>query len=206
MLGFRLALALMTRDAFPFPLAGVVHLRERDRAPPACDRRRVAGHRGGAEQSPHERGHTIDVLTTATVDGTVAWFERSTYLRRSRSTQAKTSSRSEAPVPTATWRVGRDVGRAVPSTSPATATSPHVGSGPGCSGFPRPMPTAWTLARCLAALAGRLPDVYTVDAAFTAGAAALDAGVLGHRGTKGWTFELHDTAGRPILRGNVTPA
>ena len=63
----------------------------------------------------------------------------------------------------------------------------------------------WTLARCLAALAGRLPDVYTVDAAFKR--PVLLPSTLAFSATEappGWTFELHDTAGSPKLRGTVT--
>ena len=207
-LGFGLALALMTRDDFPFPVAGLVHLENaiEHRRPVTADESLDIAVR--AERfSQHERGRTIDVLTTATVDGTVAWFERSTYLRRSKSTQAKTSSRSEAPVPTATWRVGRDVGRAYAHVSGDRNPIHTSWLGARLFGFPRPIAHGmWTLARCLAALTGRLSDEYTVDAAFKR--PVLLPSTLAFSATEaptGWTFELHDTAGSPKLRGTVTP-
>jgi acyl dehydratase len=206
-LGFGLALTLMTRDDFPFPLAGLVHTEnaiEHHRPVTADEPLDIAVR---AERfTRHERGHTIDVLTTATVDDTVAWHERSTYLRRSGSAQPKAGTRSEGPTPTSTWRVGREVGRAYARVSGDRNPIHTSWVGARLFGFPRPIAHGmWTLARCLAALAGRLPDAYTVDVAFKRpvllpSTLAFSAAEV----PKGWTFELHDTAGSPKLRGTVT--
>jgi hypothetical protein len=208
-LGFGLAMALMTRDDFPFPLPGLVHVAnaiEQRRAVTADEPLDLTVR---AERfTPHERGHTIDVLTTATVDGTAIWHERSTYLRVSGhngSRPPRTGSPSP-PTPTATWRVGRDVGRAYARVSGDRNPIHTSWIGARLFGFQRPIAHGmWTLARCLAALTGRLPGVYTVDAAFkrpvllpsTLAFSAAES-------AEGWTFELHDTAGSPKLRGKVT--
>lgn len=208
-LGFGLALTLMTRDDFPFPLAGLVHTENaiEHRRPVTADEQLDIAVR--AERfTRHERGYTIDVLTTATVDGAVAWHERSTYLRVSGPNGARQPSgeRPTPPTPSATWRVGRDVGRTYARVSGDRNPIHTSWLGARLFGFPRPIAHGiWTLARCLAALAGRLPDAYTVDAAFkrpvllpsTLAFSAAES-------TKGWTFELYDTAGSPKLRGTVT--
>jgi acyl dehydratase len=72
-------------------------------------------------------------------------------------------------------------------------------------GFPRPIAHGmWTMARCLAALDGRLPASYTVDVAFKL-PILLPGKVSFHAvpSPDGWEFRVD--SGKPHLAGVVTP-
>ncbi|MEV4508078.1 MaoC/PaaZ C-terminal domain-containing protein [Dactylosporangium sp. NPDC049525] len=203
---FPLAMALMTGRDFPFPLLGLIHVANRiEVLGPLRSSASFAFAVRAEALRPHDRGTQLDIVTTATVDGTLVWRDTSTYLRRT-SASAGGSSSGDAPVPNAVWRVPRRVGgdyAAVSGDRNPIHTSRLLAK---VFGFPRTIAHGmWTKARCLAALEGRLPDTYTVDVAFklpillpaTVGFSAVAQG-------SGWDFGVHDgRSGRPHLTGLV---
>ena len=203
-LAFGLALDLMTRPDFPFPLAGLVHIenvievhRDLGADVPLDLAVRAEGLRA------HDRGRLIDVVTTATVDGTVAWFERSTYLRRAPDRPGRRPP-AELPAPppaTATWPVRRDVGRAYAKVS-GDRNPIHTSTiGARLFGFPGPIAHGmWTLARGLSALPSRPTTPYTVEASFRR-PLLLPSTV--RFSTDGRRFAVHDVSGRPHLEGTA---
>jgi hypothetical protein len=207
-LAFPLAMALMTGPSFPFPLLGIVHIANRIELRRPLTLHDALDFRVQAEAArPHERGQQIDVVATATVEGSEVWVGRSTYLHRSGS-KSSSSPRTdeELPPPTALIRVDRRVGpdyAAVSGDRNPIHTNRLLAR---AFGFPRTIAHGmWTKARCLAALEGRLPDTYTADVAFklpillpaTVGFSAVAQG-------DGWDFGVHDErSGRPHLTGTV---
>ncbi len=217
-MAFPLTLALMTREDFPLPLIGLVHIQntiEHRRPLDAGDRLDLAVR--AENLRAHERGRVVDLVVSATVDGEVAWRSRSVYLRRTSSSGRGGTGGSggdgERPLPpraTAVLRVGVDVGAAYAAVS-GDRNPIHTSTiAARLFGFPRPIAHGmWSKARCLAALEGRLPDRFTVDAAFKL-PILLPATVAysGQRDAHGeWRFALHDAkSGRPHLTGTVAPS
>ena len=148
---------------------------------------------------------SIDVVTTAAVDGMVAWFERSTYLRRApaRTGRRPPGETATPPPPTAMWAVGRDVGRAYAKVSGDRNPIHTSMIGARLFGFPRPIAHGmWTLARGLSALPSRPTAPYTVQASFRR-PLLLPSTV--RFSTDGRRFAVHDASGRPHLDGVVAP-
>jgi acyl dehydratase len=154
-LGFPLAMRLMSDRGFPLPLLGLVHTSieiTRRRALPSAGAYELAVYVGGLE--PHRRGTEASVITEVRDGGDVVWESRSTYLARHRSRHDGQPARVErGPLPAvAEWRLGADVGRRYGAASgdrnpihlhPLTAR---------LFGFPRAIAHGmWTAARCLAA-------------------------------------------------------
>ena len=173
-LAFPLQLALMSDRSFPLALPGLVHVRNRIevvrpiRADEPLDlevwAERFATHRSGA---------TVDLCATASVGGTEVWRSRSTYLARG------AQAPDGAPVAdievavgdlarvTATWRVPDDAGRRYAKVSGDVNPIHLSGLTAKAFGFKRAIAHGmWVKARVLGALSGRLPDAFTVDAAF----------------------------------------
>ncbi|WP_212840335.1 MaoC/PaaZ C-terminal domain-containing protein [Catellatospora sp. IY07-71] len=207
-LGFGLQLDLMTRRDFPFPVVGGVHVAnriEQTRPLTADDVLELAVH--ARDLRDHPRGRQYDVITTASVDGTVVWRDVSTYLRRGPSAEPREERPAREPAPEApphaTWRVPTSTG-----TEYADASGDHnpihtSWLGARLFGFPRPIAHGmWSKARCLAALEGRLPDAYTVDVAFKL--PMLLPATVGFTWT-GDEFSLRDArSGKPYLAGTVS--
>jgi hypothetical protein len=155
---------------------------------------------------PHDRGRQFDVITTATVDGEQVWTGVSTYLRK-RKNSAGHAGRDQPPAPavSAVWRVPARVGTDYAAVSGDRNPIHTSRLGARLFGFPRPIAHGmWTKARCLAALAGRLPAAYTVDVTFKQpillpGRVSFAA----RRTADGWEFGLHGS--RPHLAGHLTP-
>ncbi|MBK3578190.1 hypothetical protein JHN63_31180 [Streptomyces sp. MBT65] len=169
-LGFPLAMRLMSCRAFPLPLLGLVHTSveiTRHTAAPATGNYELTVYVD--ELAPHRRGTEATVATemrvggggAATGDigpggaGKLVWESRSTYLARHHRPDARTPEVPEARgvLPAvAEWRLGEDVGRRYGAASgdrnpihlhPLTAR---------LFGFPRAIAHGmWTVARCLAA-------------------------------------------------------
>ncbi|MEH1014907.1 MaoC/PaaZ C-terminal domain-containing protein [Micromonospora sp. CPCC 206060] len=210
-MGFPLALRLMTASDFPFPLIGLVHVGNRitvHRPIGADETLDFAVH--ATDLRPHDRGRQLDVILTGSVDGTVVWHGVSTYLSRERGAtvgaRRDPGDRPAPPAPTARWRVeprvGTDYARVSGDHNPIHTSR----AGARLLGFPRPIAHGmWSKARCLAALAPRLPDAYTVDVSFKLpvplpATVAFSAGTTG----TGWEFALHDArSGKPHLTGTL---
>jgi acyl dehydratase len=207
-LAFPLALELMTRPGFPFPLVGLVHVAntiEVLRPVDASDRLDLSMR--AEHLRPHARGRVVDLVATATVDGETIWRSRSGYLRRERTpTPSPAPVRDAPPRSTAVWRVGPDVARAYAAVS-GDRNPIHLSTvAARLFGFPRRIAHGmWGKARCLAALEGRLPSSFTVHVSFklpiplpSTVAFSADAEA------DGWRFALHDArTGKPHLEGSI---
>ncbi|MFF7867434.1 MaoC/PaaZ C-terminal domain-containing protein [Streptomyces qaidamensis] len=156
-LGFPLAMRLMSARDFPLPLLGLVHTSftvTRHARMPASAAYELSVHVEGLV--PHRRGTEATVVTEVRGDGDVVWESRSTYLARHRTdrpTAVRREPEAHKPLPSvAEWRLAGDVGRRYGAASgdrnpihlhPLTAR---------LFGFPRAIAHGmWTVARCLAA-------------------------------------------------------
>ncbi|MGW7382478.1 MaoC/PaaZ C-terminal domain-containing protein [Streptomyces sp. NPDC054794] len=155
-LGFPLAMRLMSDRRFPLPLLGLVHTSieiTRHTSLPATGEYELAVHVEGL--APHRRGTQATVVTEVWGAGEVVWESRSTYLARHRTGSAAARPAGDEPggLPeVAEWRIAEDVGRRYGAASgdrnpihlhPLTAR---------LFGFPRAIAHGmWTVARCLAA-------------------------------------------------------
>ncbi|MFI5663479.1 MaoC family dehydratase [Streptomyces sp. NPDC051684] len=157
-LGFPLAMRLMSERAFPLPLLGLVHTsiaitQQRDLAPTETFELGVHVR----ELQPHRRGTEAVVVTELHAEGAPVWQSTSTYLARHRTSAPGTEQPRETTTPAqplpelARWRLGEDLGRRYAAASgdrnpihlhPLTAR---------LFGFPRAIAHGmWTVARCLA--------------------------------------------------------
>ncbi|MER5545819.1 MaoC/PaaZ C-terminal domain-containing protein [Streptomyces sp. NPDC002589] len=204
-LGFPLAMRLMSHRAFPLPLLGLVHtsIEIIRYAPlPATGEYELAVHVEGL--GPHRRGTEATVVTGMRAGGGVVWESRSTYLARHRTTgRTATEPAREGPAlpVVAEWRLGGDVGRRYGAVSgdrnpihlyPLTAR---------LFGFPRAIAHGmWTVARCVAAHG--MSGYDRVRAEFRA--PVLLPGTVAY-GTDGdGRFELRGAEGRLHLTGEVS--
>jgi acyl dehydratase len=83
MLAFPLHMRLMTRDEFPYPVMGAIHLENSIRQHATL----VAGDELAIEATPrrvlrHREGHVLEIETVAERDGHAVWDSRSLYLFR----------------------------------------------------------------------------------------------------------------------------
>lgn len=191
---FPLAMALMTRRDFPFPVLGLVHLaNEIEQEEPLTSDRRLGLRVWIDKPREHPRGAAFDVRAEAhdVGDGRILWRATSTYLHREKSPAAGTrppvsqqvKQHPAAPPPGAeAWSLPADLGRAYAAVSgdrnpihlyPVTARP---------FGFRRPIAHGmWSAARCLAALERPgLPDRFRLRVEFHA-AVPLPSTVLFHR-------------------------
>ncbi|MFF4353677.1 MaoC/PaaZ C-terminal domain-containing protein [Streptomyces sp. NPDC001530] len=202
-LGFPLAMRIMTRRTFPLPLLGLVHTSfevTQRRELEATAEYELAVYVEGL--APHRRGTEATVATEARIDGGLVWESRSTYLARHRTEDrpAPEAPKTERkPLPALTeWRLAPDVGRRYGAASgdrnpihlhPVTAR---------LFGFPRSIAHGmWTVARCLAEYGPQ--DAVTVRAEFKA--PVLLPGTVTYA-AEGPAFELR-SAERVHLTGDV---
>ena len=223
-LGFPLAMLLMTDRGFPLPLLGLVHTSVE------IIRRRPLTATGAYELSayvdeltPHRRGTQASVQTEVREGEELVWESRSTYLARHRrdlptSAPAITPAGAPTGAPSAAdaagerealplvaeWRLGEDVGRRYATASgdrnpihlhPLTAR---------LFGFRRAIAHGmWTAARCLAAHG--TPQSALVRAEFRA--PVLLPGTVEYGADGFGSFELRGgaggTGGRVHVRGEV---
>lgn len=208
-LAFPLALRLMTAPDFPFPAAGVVHLAnriEQHRPLPVAEPLDLAVR--AESLRGHPRGRQVDLVATASVAGQPVWRDVSTYLYRTGSSGAR-SDRGESPVtrqPTAIWQVPAGIGRAYAAVS-GDRNPIHVSTLAARGfGFKRRIAHGmWTKARCLAQLAGRLPDAFTVEVSFESPlllpATVAFTTTRVEQARRFWVQGLHNS--RPHLSGEV---
>ncbi|MFD9601000.1 MaoC/PaaZ C-terminal domain-containing protein [Streptomyces sp. NPDC059970] len=167
-LGFPLAMRLMTGRNFPLPVVGLVHTWieiTRHRAAPVRDPLELTVY--ADTLTPHRRGTEVSMVTEARSGGELVWDSRSGYLSRHPATNAVAPSAVGAAPATelpavAEWRLPGDLGRRYGAASgdrnpihlyPLTAR---------LFGFPRAIAHGmWTVARCLAEAAdpGRIRSV-----------------------------------------------
>ncbi|MFF7795304.1 MaoC/PaaZ C-terminal domain-containing protein [Streptomyces sp. NPDC007991] len=209
-LGFPLAMRLMSGRDFPLPLLGLVHTSitiTRHRAMPATGAHELTVHVEGL--APHRRGTQATVVTEVREDGDVVWESTSTYLARHRTRRPAGTPQNQPgahqedirkPLPAvAEWRLAGDVGRRYGAASgdrnpihlhPLTAR---------LFGFPRAIAHGmWTVARCLAAHG--TPDSCRVRAEFRA--PVLLPGTVTYAAEEG-RFELRGREDRLHLTGDV---
>ena len=215
-LGFPIAMRLMTDGEFPLPLLGLVHIANR-----IVQRRslRVSDPltlRVRAEHlRPHAKGRQVDVVTEALADGEEAWTATATYLRRgggsdSAGDSGKKDGEEGAPGAelrrTATWEVAGDIGRRYAGVSGDRNPIHLHWVTARLFGFPSAIAHGmWMKARCLASFEGRLPEAPVAEVSFKtpmllpAKAAFASAAEDG-----GFAFGLYDARkGAPHLSGSV---
>ncbi|MDN3286638.1 MaoC/PaaZ C-terminal domain-containing protein [Streptomyces thermocarboxydus] len=203
-LGFPLAMRLMSARDFPLPLLGLVHTSigvTRHRATPSAAFYDLTVYVDGL--APHRRGTEAAVVTELRSGDELVWESRSTYLARHRTTGAKEQTRTEEgpELPAVEeWRLPGDLGRRYGAASgdrnpihlhPLTAR---------LFGFPRAIAHGmWTVARCLAAHG--VPDAAEVKAEFRA--PVLLPGTVTYA-ADGGRFALRGGRSRVHLTGEVT--
>ena len=213
-LAFPLSMQIMTGSDFPFPVVGMVHLRNRIR-----QRRAIgAGERldlrvWTEELRPHDRGSQFEIRAEAAVAGEPAWESWSTYLYRhggGGSGGKRPAHRGAEPLPPqASWKLPGDVGRAYAGVSGDSNPIHMHALSARLFGMPRAIAHGmWLKARCLAALEEHLPEALEADVSFklpvhipgTVSFASWPAG-------EGHDFAVHDSENeRPHLTGSVRPA
>ncbi|MFJ6069855.1 MaoC/PaaZ C-terminal domain-containing protein [Streptomyces sp. NPDC093065] len=208
-LGFPVAMRLMSGRDFPLPLLGLVHTSiavTRRSAMPATAEYELTVYVDGL--APHRRGTEASVVTELRAGADVVWESRSTYLARHRTAarppaeEAPAGNREPLPV-RAEWPLAGDTGRRYGAASgdrnpihlhPLTAR---------LFGFPRAIAHGmWTVARCLAEHG--TPDATAVRAEFRA--PVLLPGTVTYGAGEGGRFELRGARdGRLHLSGTVEP-
>ncbi len=216
MVAFPLHLALMTDGSFPFGAIGLVHIENSITVRrPIRTEERLSIRVWATSLESHPRGRQFTIRTEATVGDELVWEESSTNLKRGggsdEAQRGEKSSNGREELPTvATWRLGGDLGRRYGSVS-GDLNPIHVHSlSARLFGFPTAIAHGmWTKARCLAALESRLPDSYTVEAAFKRPILLPATVAFGERGSVGdaggLRFGVRDARkGTPHLQGRVT--
>src|SRR4051812_46107938 len=176
MLTFPLAMELMTATDFPFPVIGLVHIRNRiEQARPLRDDERPTLKVWTDNLGPHPKGTQFEIHAEAEIDGGPVWRSISTYLRKgegdgesdSGSSSPKGPKSDEDHEAKAIWDVPDDIGRRYAAVSGDSNPIHLRRSTAMLLGMPRPIAHGmWTKARCLAAMHGLYPEKLAVDAAF----------------------------------------
>jgi MaoC dehydratase-like protein len=214
MLAFPLHMGIMTDGSFPYPAIGTVHLRNaitqhRPIAPTeVLDVTAIASDLRG-----HAKGKVFDLVTTITSDGETVWESTSTYLRIGKGDQAAAPEGAPLDVVPSNgveWRLAGNLGRRYAAVSgdhnpihlyPLTAKA---------FGFPRQIAHGmWSKARCVAAIANRLPGEVTVEVEFKKpivlpGKVAFGSRVVDDGAHQGLDFSLtNPKTGAPHLVGRT---
>ena len=213
-LAFPLSMELMTSGEFPFPVVGMVHLRNRIRLsrPLAADE--PLDLRVWTEDlRPHDKGSQFEIRAEAAVAGETVWQSWSTYLYRHSTGNGdgggkRSSQRSDPPRPQGQWKVPGDTGRAYAGVSGDSNPIHMHPLSARLFGMPRAVAHGmWLKARCLAALEGHMPEALEADVSFklpvliptTVSFASWPDGA-------GRGFALHDRKNeKPHLTGSVQP-
>lgn len=171
MLAFPLHMAIMTDSSFPFPAIGTVHVGNS-----------IIGHRpiapaetldvaaAAVNLRPHPKGRVFDLVTTVCSGDETVWESTSSYLRLGGGDKRASTSGDPLPVAAGTgivWTLPGDLGRRYARVSgdhnpihlyPLTAKA---------FGFSRQIIHGmWSMARCVAAMANRVPDAARVEVEF----------------------------------------
>jgi acyl dehydratase len=200
-LAFPLAMELLT-GPFPFSPLGLVHVGNRiEQLRPLRADERLALRLWAEDLRAHDRGRQFDVVAEASVDGSLVWRDRSTYLHRETGGSSK-GDRAEPPPAQAVWRLPGDVGKRyarVSGDNNPIHTHPLVAKALGQPGtIAHGM---WTKARALAALEAGLPEAFTVNVRFKV---PLKIPGRATFATADGSFFVHDARGRPHLEGTLS--
>jgi hypothetical protein len=212
MLAFPLHMGIMTDGSFPYPAIGTVHLRNA-----ITQRRPIAPTEvldvtaTATNLRAHAKGKVFDLVTAITSDGEAVWESTSTYLRVGKGDQEAPSEGAPfdvVPSNGVEWRLPGNLGRRYAAVSgdhnpihlyPLTAKA---------FGFPRQIAHGmWSKARCVAAIANRLPDEVTVEVEFKKpillpGTVAFGSRVVDYGPHRGLDFSLtNPKSGAPHLVG-----
>ncbi|MFJ3337458.1 MaoC family dehydratase [Streptomyces sp. NPDC086766] len=207
-LGFPLAMRLMSGRDFPLPLLGLVHTSfavTRHTGLTATGTYELAVHVAGL--APHRRGTEATVVTEVRSGGDVVWESTSTYLARHRTDgpAAEPPRDERVPLPAvAEWRIAADVGRRYGAAS-GDRNPIHLSALTSrLFGFPRAIAHGmWTVARCVAAHG--TPQAALVRAEFRA--PVLLPATVSYAADRDGRFELRSAdGGRVHLTGEVRPA
>jgi len=212
MLAFGLHMGIMTDGSFPYPAIGTVHLRNAiTQHRPIAPTEVLDVSATATNLRPHVKGTAFDLATTVTSGGETVWESTSTYLRLGRGDQAAPGEAAPLEVVPSNgveWRLAGNLGRRYAAVSgdhnpihlyPLTAKA---------FGFPRQIAHGmWSKARCVAAIATRLPDEVTVEVEFKKpiflpGTVAFGSRVVDDGAHQGLDFSLTSPkSGAPHLVG-----
>jgi acyl dehydratase len=215
-LGFPLAMSLMTDGDFPFGVIGLVHVANRIEHVRPVALRETPSFRVHAEDlRAHPKGRQFDVVAVATVGGERVWEGRSTYLRigggsgsddGTTKNDNKTEERPGAPAPEAVWSIPSDIGRRYGAVSGDRNPIHLHNVSAKLFGMPRAIAHGmWLKARVLAALQSELPERFTAEVRFKR-PVLLPARIAfsTDKTADGRAFALHDAKrGIPHLEGRL---
>jgi acyl dehydratase len=172
MLAFPMQLSLMTDGSFPFPAIGLVHiLNEIVNHRPIRASEELQIKVWATNLRDHPRGQQFDLKSEVRSSGELVWEETSTNLKRGK----RNEDAPKGPEPpsaedlksSVTWELPGDLGRRYGAVSGDLNPIHMHPLSARLFGFPSAIAHGmWTKARCLAALEARLPDRFTVRAAF----------------------------------------
>ena len=214
---FGLHMAIMNDPTFPFPAIGTVHVANAiTRHAPVRVGDRVDVTARPTALRAHPRGRLFDIATEVRAEGQLVWQETSTFLRRdARAGDPGAAAGHHQPrhEPLAgpadghtTWRLAGDLGRRYAAVSGDRNPIHLYRLTAKAFGFPRQIAHGmWSMARCLAALEGRLPDAVTAEVEFKKPILLPGAVVFGSRPEDGgYAFALTQPKdGAPHLLGRT---
>ncbi len=214
-LGFPLAMSLMTEGAFPFGVIGLVHVANRIEHVRPVALGETPSFRVHAEDlRAHPKGRQFDVVAAATVAGERVWEGRSTYLRRGGGSGGESAAtkdnnadeRVAGPGFEAIWQIPGDIGRRYGAVSGDRNPIHLHNVSAKLFGMPRAIAHGmWLKARVLAALQPELPERFIADVRFKR-PVLLPARVAfsTDKTVDGRAFALHDAKRAiPHLEGRV---
>jgi len=214
MLAFPLHMAIMTDGSFPYPAIGTVHLRNAIRQHrPIAPSEVLDVSATATNLRGHAKGKVFDLVTTISSGDDTVWESTSTYLRVGKGDQDAASEGTPfdvVPGHGVEWRLAGNLGRRYAAVSgdhnpihlyPLTAKA---------FGFPRQIAHGmWSKARCVAAVANRLPDAVAVEVEFKKpillpGTVAFGSRVVDDGGHQGLDFSLtNPKSGAPHVAGRT---
>jgi hypothetical protein len=217
MLAFPLHMGIMTDRSFPFPAIGTVHLRnEITRLRPIAPSEHLDVSAAAVNLRPHAKGKVFDLTTTVTSGGETVWTSTSTYLRVGKGDKyVATEGRPFEVVPGSgiVWKLGGDLGRRYASVSGDHNPIHLYPLSAKAFGFKRQIAHGmWSKARCVAALANRLPDHASVEVEFKKpiflpGSVAFGSRVVDDGPVSGLDFSLTSPgSGAPHVVGRTRSA
>ncbi|WP_313896576.1 MaoC/PaaZ C-terminal domain-containing protein [Streptomyces sp. GC420] len=231
LVAFPLAMALMTRRDFPFPLLGLVHIANRiEQRRPLSAAEWLSYEVGVRRPYGHPKGTAFKVVAEASAGPDVVWRSVSTYLYRCGSGAPRPGPRpvdsgaetdgelAGGAVIDGRWGVPASTGRAYAAVSGDRNPIHLHPLAARPFGFPGAVAHGmWTKARCLAALDEVLPGAFKAQVAFRAplllpgevrfrAAPAAPSAPFPVGDGQGWAFEVcGEESGRRHLSGSVTP-